>query len=66
MNFKTNINCPNCLAKVSQSLNQIVGEGKWSIDLSNPDKVLRVESNTIEETLIIDAIKEKGFIIEKI
>ncbi len=66
MNFKTNINCPNCLAKVSQALNQIVGEGKWSIDLSNPDKVLRVESNTIEETLIIDAIKEKGFIIEKI
>ena len=43
--FKTNINCSNCLAKVTPSLNHKEGIVSWNVDLDNPDKILTSKPN---------------------
>ncbi|MFN3852129.1 MAG: heavy-metal-associated domain-containing protein [Spirosomataceae bacterium] len=62
--FKTNINCGGCVAKVTNTLNTTVGENKWHIDISNPDKILTINDASISSDTIIEAIKKTGFKIE--
>ncbi len=64
--FKTNINCPNCKAKVSNFLNSEPSIKKWEVDLENPDKILTVEGESITEDLIKSAVGKAGFKAEKI
>ncbi|HEY0054713.1 MAG TPA: cation transporter [Pedobacter sp.] len=65
LKFKTNIKCTGCLAKVTSSLNETVGENNWRVDLDAPEKTLIVESST-SETEVVAAVKEAGFEAEKI
>jgi len=51
MKFKTNIMCGACIAKVTDTLNTIVGEGNWNMDTSSADKVLEIQAQIDEETL---------------
>jgi copper chaperone len=51
MKFKTNIMCGACIAKVTDTLNMIVGEGNWNMDTSSADKVLEIQAQIDEETL---------------
>jgi len=44
LKFKTNVNCSGCIANGTPHLNEIKGIGKWSVDTSNPMKVLTVET----------------------
>ncbi|MBP7179548.1 MAG: Heavy-metal-associated domain protein [Bacteroidetes bacterium ADurb.BinA261] len=59
--FKTNINCSNCLAKVTPSLNQKEGIASWNVDLDNPDKILTVETESLMPEDIIKTVKRVGF-----
>jgi copper chaperone CopZ len=65
LKFKTNIKCTGCLAKVTPSLNETVGENNWKVDLEAPEKTLTVESSTSENE-VVAAVKEAGFEAEKI
>ena len=65
LKFKTNIKCTGCLAKVTPSLNETVGENNWKVDLEAPEKTLIVESST-SESEVVAAVKEAGFEAEKI
>lgn len=60
MKFKTNINCGGCIASVTPHLNQIEGIS-WQVDTENPDKILSVETETVSEKEIIEAVKKAGF-----
>lgn len=62
--FKTNINCGGCIAKVTPFLNQEKDVKKWKVDTANPGKILTVEKEGISEDEIIAVVKKAGFSIE--
>jgi len=63
--FKTNIKCSACVAKVTTPLNETVGEGKWSVDLNNPSRILSVEGELNEEKMK-EALEKVGYKAERV
>ncbi|MCP9746899.1 heavy-metal-associated domain-containing protein [Lacihabitans sp. CS3-21] len=66
MKFKSNINCQNCVAKVKNTLDGLVGENAWKVDTDNPAKILEVSNNDITPSEIVNKLKRIGFIAEEI
>jgi copper chaperone len=64
--FKTNINCSNCVAKVTPFLNKKEGVISWSVDIDNPDKILVVETIDLSAEDIVKTVKRTGFEAEPI
>jgi len=62
--FKTNINCGNCVSKVSLKLDALEGINSWKVDTDNPSKILTVETESLSQEDIVSAVKSTGFIIE--
>ena len=60
--FKTNINCSGCEAKVTPFLNETKSD--WKVDTTNKDKVLTVKSEGITKQEVINAVQKAGFKIE--
>ena len=63
--YKTNIKCTGCVATVTPFLNAAVGEEKWEVDLTDPAKILSVNSDT-EADKVIRAMERAGYKAEKI
>jgi len=63
LTFKTNIQCGNCLSKVTPKLNEQSGIETWSVDLQDPDRTLTVETENLEPDDIKKAVLKAGFII---
>jgi copper chaperone len=61
LQFKTNINCGGCIARVTPRLNETKGIVSWKVDTDNPDKILTVETETLSNEPIIEAVKKMGF-----
>ena len=66
LQFKTNINCGGCVAKVTPFLNEAEGINHWEVDTTNKDKILSVNSDGITKEEIIQKIKEAGFKFESL
>ena len=66
LKFKTTINCGGCIASVTPTLNNAVGEGKWQVDINDPAKILSVDSDTTSKETIIAAVNKAGFKAEPI
>lgn len=66
LQFKTNINCGGCVAKVTPKLNETGGICHWNVDTNNPDKILTVETDTASKEQVMEAVKKAGFKIEQI
>lgn len=66
MKFKSNINCQNCVAKVKNTLDGLVGVNAWKVDTENPAKILEVSNNDITPSEIVNKLKRIGFIAEEI
>lgn len=64
--FKTTINCGGCLAAVTPSLNQSVGEGNWQVDIDNPDKILTVNADAADAETVVAAVNKAGFKAESV
>lgn len=62
--FKTNINCSGCVAKVSPFLNDTEGICHWEVDTASRDKVLTLKSEGITEQQVIETVQKAGFKIE--
>jgi copper chaperone len=62
LKFKTNIQCTNCLSKVSPKLNGKAGISSWEVDLSDPDRILTVETESLNEEDIFKTVLKAGFI----
>ena len=65
LKFKTNINCGSCIKSVKPFLDETVGEGNWSVDTDNPDKILTVTTEE-EITEVVEAVTDAGFKIQVI
>ncbi len=59
--FKTNINCGGCVAKVTPVLNAAEEVIKWDVDTANPAKLLTVESENLSEDQVKGLIEKAGF-----
>jgi copper chaperone CopZ len=64
--LKTNIMCGACVAKVTPSLNETVGEANWKVDTLNPKKILTVSTETLNEDDVIKAVEKVGYKAEKV
>lgn len=64
--FKTNINCSSCVAKVTPFLNDAEGIGQWKVDTANREKILTVKSEGANEQEVIEAVQKAGFKIEPV
>jgi copper chaperone len=62
LQFKTNIQCGNCLSKVSPKLNEQSGIQSWQVDLQDPERTLTVESDVLNAGDIQKAVLKAGFI----
>jgi copper chaperone CopZ len=65
LKYKTNIKCSACLAKVTPALNETVGEGKWSVDLTHPARILTVLGEP-DESRIKTELEKTGYKAERI
>lgn len=66
LRFKTNINCSNCLAKVTPFLDRKEGINSWNVNTETPDKILTVETEVLEAEDILKTVKRTGFEAELI
>ncbi len=66
LQFKTNINCGNCIKKVSPFLNKIEEIENWKVDTDNPDKILTVTGEAMLAETICEAVAEAGFDIKSL
>ena len=66
LKFKTNVNCGGCIATVTPHLNKLTGIEKWSVDTTNPMKVLTVETSDLQPDAIIETLKTAGYKAEVI
>lgn len=64
--FKTNLNCSNCVGKVTADLNEAVGEGQWTIDTTVSDKILTIKNDSLTAEEVVNIIKKKGFKAESL
>lgn len=64
--FKTTINCGSCVKAVTPHLNKLEGVENWKVDTNNPDKVLEVETSSLEAASIKEAVEKAGFKAEAI
>ena len=64
--LKTNIMCGSCIAKVTPTLNEVIGEGNWKVDTLNPKKVLTVTSEDLDQTQVIEAVQKAGYQAEEL
>ncbi|MGB1111586.1 MAG: hypothetical protein ACPG3S_00655 [Schleiferiaceae bacterium] len=57
MTIDTKINCGGCIAKVQGDLNELLGEGNWSVETSLPNKPLTFSDEAdVEE--VMDVLDE--------
>ena len=64
--FKTNINCSGCIAKITPYLEANNEIKSWNVDTNNPNKVLTVETDNLTDEMIREIVKSAGYNAEKI
>jgi copper chaperone CopZ len=57
--------CGSCIAKVTPTLNEEIGENKWKVDTANPNKILIVTNENLTEQEVINAVEKAGYKAEK-
>ena len=63
---KTNIMCGSCIANVTPTMNETMGEGNWKVDIQDPKKILTVTGDDITEQRVIEAVEKAGYKAERI
>lgn len=64
--FKTNINCSGCVAKVTPVLNNNEEIKEWNVDTANPSKVLTVQTENLAEEEVKVLVSKAGFKAESL
>jgi len=64
--LKTNIRYKKQVKTVAPLLDGQDNISRWNIDLNDIDKVLRIESDDMELTEVVQIIKEAGFHCEEL
>ena len=69
LQFKTNINCGNCIKSVTPFLNALETVDRWQVNTDVFDKILSVETEESEAMVkqqVEKAVQDAGFRIESI
>jgi len=69
LQFKTNINCGNCIKSVTPFLNALETVDRWQVNTDVSDKILSVETEESEAVVkqqVEKAVQDAGFRIESI
>lgn len=61
LQFKTNINCGNCVRAVTGFLNEVPEVENWHVDTDHPDKILTVEGEGLVDAQVVAAVEDAGF-----
>ncbi len=64
--FKTTINCGSCIAKVKPVLDSQENVTKWEVDTENPDKILTVHGENIDEADLLKVLQKVGYKAERV
>jgi hypothetical protein len=64
--FKTNIKCKDDVRCLAPILDSSIGITKWSVDLSDVDNVLRIESEHSDCEKVITLVTNAGYICEEL
>jgi copper chaperone CopZ len=63
--FATNINCNNCIAKVTPYLDSVRGIVHWEVDTKDPRRILTVYGDEVRVEEVKAKVKEAGYTIEE-
>ncbi len=66
LTFKTNINCQNCIKKVTPYIENIQSIDYWEVNIGSEDKILEIEAKSDIADEVIEAIKKAGFEINRL
>jgi copper chaperone len=66
LKFKTNIKCTGCVAGVTPNLDQVAGQGNWTVDLQSPERILTVQTEAADAEAIEEAVVRAGFRAEPV
>ena len=66
LKFKTNVNCNHCIAKITPFMNDEKKIVEWSVDTANPDKIMTVKGDDVDEQVVKDTLSKAGYIAEQI
>lgn len=61
LKFKTNINCGECVKKVTPFLDGEESISKWQVDTRSRDKILSVSGEELNPQKVINAVEKAGF-----
>ena len=64
--FKTNINCGGCIAVVTPFFDKNPEIKSWKVDITNPDKILTVETESLSEDAIKSIVIKAGYKAEAV
>jgi len=64
--FKTNLTYKKDVKKISGTLNSRIEIMSWNVDLSDIDRILRIESSKINAEEVIQIIKTAGYDCEEL
>ena len=62
--FKTNIQCSSCVAKVTPVLNSEKAIEHWEVDTTNKNKVLKVQTDSMNEKQVVALVQSAGYAAE--
>lgn len=66
LQFKTNINCGNCVRAVTGFLNDVPSVQEWAVDTDNPDKILTVKGDGVTVEAVVEAVEDAGFDVKEV
>lgn len=66
LQFKTNINCGNCVRAVTGFLNDVPTIREWSVDTGDPDKILTVKGDEVTVEAVVEAVEDAGFDVKEV
>lgn len=66
ISFKTNIKCNGCIQTVTPFLSMIKEIKEWEVDLNSPDRILKIEGDDLDASLIIATLIKAGYKAEQI
>lgn len=64
--FRTSVSMPCHVKELGGDLNAMAGEGQWSFDLEDCDRVLRVVGSESQKRLFINLLEEHGHHCEEL
>ena len=59
--YKTTMSCSGCVNKVEKILNTEKDILKWEVDLNSPDKILTIETEKLDPTMIPELLLKVGY-----